>query len=80
MNFSRPILSVIVIFHNMQREANRTLFSLSRAYQIDSHDINYEVIAIDSNSTTPLDSNLVQSFGDNYRHHNYKTNLYKHII
>ena len=37
-------LSVVVVFHNMRREAQRTLHSLSRAYQQEVDDLDYEVI------------------------------------
>jgi glycosyltransferase involved in cell wall biosynthesis len=61
-------LSVIVIFFNMRREAQRTLYSLSSAYQKNIDDISYEVIAIDNGSTEPLDENFVKSFGTNFRY------------
>ena len=51
---SDPTLSVVVIFHDMQREAERTLFTLSRAYQRDLDDLTYEVLAVDSGSSEPL--------------------------
>ncbi len=69
----RPQLSIIVIFHDMQREAYRTLFSLSSSYQLKANDLNYEVIAIDSNSKKPLSANLISSMGNNYKYYNYKT-------
>lgn len=47
-------LSVIIVFHNMRREAARTLYSLSRAGQQGVADLEYEVIAIDNGSTLPL--------------------------
>jgi len=59
-------ISVIAIFHNMRREAERTLYSLTTAYQTGAINDRYEVIAIDSNSTECLSSNLVQSFGNNF--------------
>ena len=37
-------LSVVVVFYNMRREADRTLHSLSRAYQQGIDDLDYEVI------------------------------------
>jgi len=70
---SPPALSIIVIFHNMQREAPRTLFTLSRSYQKNISDLSYEVIAIDSASTQPLSPELVRSFGDNFRHEYFAT-------
>ena len=54
-------LSVVVVFHDMAREAPRTLHSLSPAYQRDLVTADYEVIAIDNGSTRPLDAAMVAS-------------------
>jgi hypothetical protein len=70
---STPRLSIVVIFHNMLREAARTLFTLSRAYQKNISNLPYEVIAIDSASTEPLSPELVRGFGDNFRHEYFAT-------
>lgn len=43
-----PLLSVVVITHNMRREAERTLLSLSTAYQKGVEASEYEVIVIDN--------------------------------
>lgn len=64
-----PRLSVVVNFHDMRREAERTLFSLSPAYQrgVDASD--YEVLAVDNGSSEPLDADLVRAWGgDGCRH------------
>lgn len=63
-----PTLSVVVVFHNMRREAPRTLFSLSPAYQRDVKADEYEVIAIDNASQEPLDGAKVQHYGVNFRY------------
>ncbi len=64
----RPIdLSIVVNFYNMRREAERTLFSMSRAFQRDLDTIAYEVICIDNGSDPPLDEALVNSFGPEFR-------------
>jgi glycosyltransferase involved in cell wall biosynthesis len=68
-------LSVIVIFFNMRREAERTLYSLSRAYQQNIPDLSYEVIAIDNGSTEPLDEDIVKSFGTNFRYIYFDTSI-----
>lgn len=39
-----PLISVVAIFHDMPREAPRTLFSLTRDYQEAGQDLAYEVI------------------------------------
>jgi cephalosporin hydroxylase len=59
--------SFVVVFYNMKREAERTLTSLTRAYQRDSGLINYEVICVDNGSNPPLDENWIKSFGPEFR-------------
>lgn len=62
-------LSVIVVFHNMSREAKRTLHTLSRGYQREIDDLRYEVIAIDNGSAPDqrLTEEFVRSFGAEFR-------------
>jgi glycosyltransferase involved in cell wall biosynthesis len=64
----QPDLSVVVIFYNMRREALRTLSSLSENYQQNAPALNYEVIAVDSGSTEPLEEQTVKSMGVNFRY------------
>jgi glycosyltransferase involved in cell wall biosynthesis len=66
-------LSVIVIFHNMRREAARTLFTLSPPYQRGVSGLNYEVIAIDNGSDDPLNEAEVRAFGPQFRYHYLQT-------
>jgi hypothetical protein len=61
-------VSVVVIFHNMRREARRTLFSLSPAYQRGVRADDYEVIAIDNGSTEPLRADDVHAVASNFRY------------
>jgi hypothetical protein len=61
---TRPALSVIVVFRDMAREAPRTLFTLSGAYQRGVDPSAYEVIAVDAGSVVPIDAALVESFVD----------------
>jgi glycosyltransferase involved in cell wall biosynthesis len=70
---ARRFLSVIVVFHNMSREAPRTLYSLSRAYQRELDDLDYEVIALDHGSTEPLDPAMVRSMGSEFVLHRVET-------
>lgn len=70
---TRPQLSVVVIFHNMRREASRTLFSLTAGYQQGISVDDYEVIAIDNASTEPLTDVEVQKFGTNFRYVSHTT-------
>ena len=69
-----PALSVIVIFHDMPREAERTLYSLSKEYQGLADSVPYEVVAIDNGSSKPLSFNLVRSFGPEFSYHYVETN------
>ena len=62
-----PVLSIIVNFYNMEREAARTLLSLSRKYQEGVEDIPYEVLCIDNGSNPPLSEAFVASFGPEFR-------------
>lgn len=66
-------LSIIVICHNMRREASRTLRSLSRALQIGIDGIEYQIIAIDNGSSQPLDSSEVRRLGSEITHVNLET-------
>ena len=63
-------LSVVVVFHNMHREAARTLYSLSRNYQQGVEDLDYEVIAIENGSEPDerLGEEFVRSFGPEFRY------------
>ena len=63
----RPLVSFVVVFYNMAREAARTLKSLSRAYQIGAGDIEYEVICIDNGSSERLSAAWIESFGPEFR-------------
>jgi cephalosporin hydroxylase len=62
-----PLFTFVVNFYNMQREAARTLTSLSRAYQREIGDLRYEVLCIDNGSDPPLDPAWVESFGPEFR-------------
>lgn len=67
------MLSIVVVFFNMQREATRTLHSLSSDYQRGVDAGQYEVIAIDNGSPRPLDACFVKSQGPNFRYHFHAT-------
>lgn len=54
-----PRLSVVVVFHDMQREAPRTLATLAPGYQRGVAADDYEVIAVDVGSEPPLAERLV---------------------
>ena len=60
-------VSIVVVVHNMAREAPRTLRSLAPSYQqgIDADD--YEVIVVDNGSSPPFDPKILDGLGDNFR-------------
>lgn len=64
---SRPWLTAIVVFHNMGREAPRTLHSFSRNYQRQTGDLDYRVIAIDHGSTPNLERRDIAGLDVEYR-------------
>src|SRR5882757_5157879 len=63
----KPDVSVVVVVYNIPREAPRTLFSLSAAYQRHIGAIDYEVIVVDNGSNPPLDPQLVAGLEGNFR-------------
>ncbi|MFM7136548.1 MAG: glycosyltransferase family 2 protein [Planctomycetota bacterium] len=64
---SRLPLSVIVAFHDMQREAPRTLHSLSPGYQRGVSADDYEVLAVDVGSEPALEDEYVRAAGPRSR-------------
>lgn len=69
----RPGLSVVVAFHDMRPQAERTLHSLSRAYQREVEGLAYEVLAIDNGSAEPLDPQRVAALGPEFHHEFFAT-------
>ena len=63
-----PLISVVVILFNMEREGRRTLYSLSTSYQTGMRDTDYEVIVMDNGSTPPFPSAYLESLGGNFRY------------
>ena len=63
-------LSVVVVFYNMRREAERTLHALSRAYQEGIEDLSYEVVVVDNGSAPDqaLGAEAVARFGPEFRY------------
>jgi glycosyltransferase involved in cell wall biosynthesis len=64
-----PFLSVVVVVYDMNREAPRTLHTLSAAYQRGLASEDYEVLVVDNGSPTPLGESSVRVFGPNFRYH-----------
>ena len=63
----RPQISVIVVVYNIPREAPRTLYSLSAAYQQNIAAEDYEVIVVDNGSTPRLDPSVLDGLEGNFR-------------
>jgi len=59
-------LSIIVIFYDMKREAERTLYSLSDRYQEHVDGSDWEVIAIDNGSNDPIGEETVKKYGEHW--------------
>jgi len=77
---SEPLVSIIVVFHNMSREAPRTLYSLSRQYQRHCDDLAYEVVALDHGSNPPLSSKLAEEHGPNFKMRRIDTDRVSPVI
>jgi hypothetical protein len=62
-----PDISVVVVVHNMAREAPRTLYSLSAAYQKHIEADAYEVIVVDNGSSPAFDASVIDGLAGNFR-------------
>jgi Glycosyl transferase family 2 len=60
-SWRRPALSIVVVVYNMDREARRTLYSLSTKYQRGVSGRDYEVVVIDNGSMPPFPASYVQT-------------------
>jgi hypothetical protein len=63
----KPAVTVVVVVYNIPREAPRTLYSLSAAYQRHIDPDDYEVIVVDNGSTPPVDPSTLDSLQGNFR-------------
>lgn len=63
-------LSVVVVVFDMRREAERTLHSLSRAYQEGIDDLDYEVIVVENGSapSEALGEQFVRAYGPEFHY------------
>ncbi|MDG6348459.1 hypothetical protein QAA18_06830 [Luteimonas sp. 8-5] len=68
MSATTPRLSVVVNFHDMRREAARTLHTLSPDYQRGVDAVDYEVLAVENGSSAPLDPADVIVHGPNFHY------------
>ena len=64
-----PFLSIIVVVHDMAREARRTLHSLTPEYQEGVESLDYEVIVVDNGSPIPFGEDTVRGFGERFSYH-----------
>jgi len=65
----QPRLSIVVVVHDMEREAQRTLHSLSAVYQRGVKAEDYEVLVLDNGSSRPFHDGCVAEFGSNFSYH-----------
>jgi len=62
------MISIVVVLFNMRREAVRTLYTLSPAYQKGVTEKDYEVLVVENGSREPLGETQVNNFGPNFRY------------
>ena len=62
-----PEVSIVVVVHDIPREARRTLTSLSAECQRDIGAGEYEVVVVDNGSTPPVDASLFEGLGGTFR-------------
>jgi glycosyltransferase involved in cell wall biosynthesis len=61
-----PKISVVVVVHNMAREAPRTLYSLSAKCQKEIDPKDYEVVVVDNGSMPAFDPDFIKSLAGNF--------------
>ncbi|MFZ3184687.1 MAG: glycosyltransferase [Pseudomonas sp.] len=65
---SKPLLSIIVIAYDMQRQALNTLVSLSPDYQEGVSADDYEVIVVENRSQRNMDASAIAALPGNFRY------------
>lgn len=65
---AKPKLSLIVVIYNMEREAPRTLYSLSTNYQKGVAEQDFEIIVVDNGSEKKYPTAELESLGGNFRY------------
>ena len=76
MSVTATKITIVVVFRNNRREAQRTLYTLSSVYQKEVTEEDYNVIVVDDNSKYGLDEKTVKHFGPNFSYHDYKSEDY----
>ncbi len=69
----QPLITIVINFYNNEREAPRSLYTLSAAYQRGVTENDYKIIAIDNGSPKPLKEEQVLKFGSNFTYYNFKS-------
>jgi glycosyltransferase involved in cell wall biosynthesis len=62
-----PSISLVVVVYNIPREAPRTLYSLSAAYQQQIDPTDYEIIVVDNGSKPAFDAGVLAGLTGNFR-------------
>ena len=65
---SRPLLSIVLIVYKMPNQAEKTLYSLSTAYQQGVSEDDYEVIVVENSSSAVLGEERALQYGGNVRY------------
>ncbi len=63
-----PTISVVVVVYDMPRQAMNTLYTLSREYQRDIADVEYEVVVVENLSKHNLKRRAVERLGPEFRY------------
>ena len=72
MGMKTPELSIIVIAHNMRRQASNTVQSLSIQCQKNVSESDYEIIVVENESSNNLDEKQLKAYGGNIHYYSRK--------
>ncbi|MEP1471065.1 MAG: glycosyltransferase family A protein [Halieaceae bacterium] len=64
----KPLLSCVVIVHDMVEQAEKTILSLSEEYQLDVQSDQYEVIIVENQSDNVMRQEFIESLPDNFHY------------
>jgi glycosyltransferase involved in cell wall biosynthesis len=63
----RPELSIVIVAYDMARELPRTVYSLSRRYQREIEDLEFEIVVVDNGSPVPVDRLAIERISPEVR-------------
>ena len=63
-----PLLSILVVFHRIPRQAENTLYSLSARHQRNVNPDDYEIIVVENSSDAVLGEARARAHGENIRY------------